>query len=411
MSTSDFFLGRQPILNTKHTIAAYELLFRQSSSGGANVIDDLHATSSVIINAFSELNLSVVLGEKPGFINVNAEILLSSMIEILPKERVVLELLETVEITPEIVQRCRELKSKGFTLALDDVEQYDEAYLPLLDVIDIIKLDLKQVDRKQLKQLVSDFRRHPVKLLAEKVDTQEEADYCKNLGFDLFQGYFYARPVVLAGKRADPQQLALLRLLGLLVGDADTTEIEQVFRVNPNLTYSMMRLVNSAACGLPTPIHSVHQAIVVLGRKQLLRWLQLLLFASHDKQDAESSPLMQLAATRARFMELLAPAMHGVLPDDAFMAGILSLLDSLMGISLTEILHELKLTDQVRAALLESTGTLGDLLALARALEEADFPRITSLQARHPGLLTGMITEAELAATEWVHQLTEAPRS
>ncbi len=405
MSTSDFFLGRQPILNTKHTIAAYELLFRHSSSGGADVIDDLHATSSVIINAFSELNLSAVLGGKPGFINVNAEILLSGMVEILPKQLVVLELLETVEITPEIVQRCKELKAKGFTMALDDVEHYAAAYLPLLDTIDIIKLDLKQVDHKKLQQLVTDFRRHPVKLLAEKVDTQEEAECCKQLGFDLFQGYYYARPVVLAGKRADPQQLALLRLLGLLLGDAETTEIEQVFHLNPNLTYSLMRLVNSAACGLPTPIHSAHQAIVVLGRKRLMRWLQLLLFASHGKQAAHASPLMQLAATRARFMELLAPAMKNIQADDAFMTGILSLLDSLMGLPLAELLTELKLTDQTRLALLEESGSLGELLILAKALENADFAKVDGILRQHAELSTAVITDAGISASEWVLQL------
>ncbi len=406
MSASDFFLGRQPILNNKHTIAAYELLFRRANSDGAGVLDDLHATASVIINAFSELNLTAVLGGKPAFINVNAEILLSGMIEILPKQLVVLELLETIEITAEIVQRCQALKAAGFTLALDDVEDYAESYQPLLDCISIVKLDLKQIDSRRLQQLVTAFRRHPVKLLAEKVDTPEEADYCRQLGFDLFQGYYYARPVVLSGKRADPNKLSLLRLLGLLLGDAETTEIEQVFRINPDLTYSLMRLVNSSACGLPTPIHSVHQAIVVLGRKQLMRWLQLLMFASHDRQNSQPSPLMQLAATRARLMELLAPVITGINPDEAFMVGLLSLLDSLMGMPLAEILTELKLSDAARAALLYSTGGLGDLLALAKALEEADFQRVDQLVGAYPALAGGILTKAEIAASEWVHQLS-----
>lgn len=406
MSASDFFLGRQPILNRKHTIAAYELLFRRSSGNSADVLDDLHATSSVIINAFSDMNLEAVLAGKPGFINVSEELLMSDLIEFLPKHMVVLELLESIRITPEIVARCIALKKAGFSLALDDVLDFSDSYIPLLQhAVSIVKFDLKLIAADQWPAVIAPFRNFPVKLLAEKVDSQADADTCMQLGFDLFQGYYYAKPVILASKRADPNKLSLLRLLGLIIGDADTAQIETIFRTNPNLTYSLLRLVNSAACGLPTPIHSVHQAIVILGRKQLMRWLQLLLFASHDQQSEYPSPLMQLAAHRGRFMELLAREIPDCNTDEAFMAGILSLLDSLMGIPLGDILQELNLDTKVKNALIDQTGELGTLLKLIKSLEQADFSGTEATMQNLPTLTPEILNKAEMETSIWVREL------
>lgn len=403
------FLGRQPILDRHQNIVAYELLFRAGQTGGANVLDDMHATAHVITRAFTEMGISTVLGQHKGFINVHGELLLSDMLELLPRDKVVIELLETIQVTPRIVERCRQLKAMGFTLALDDYTSEDQQFDVLFDLVDVIKLDYPLVNKQRLPEIVAKLKRRPVvKLLAEKIDDHEQAELCLRLGFDLFQGYYYAKPVILTGKRADPSKLALLRLLGLVLGDAETREIEQVFKHDPSLSYKLLQLVNSVALGLPQKIDSLRQAIVILGQRQLQRWLQLLMFVPNSGQT--DNPLLQLAATRGKLMELLGAAQAPQdthYQDRAFIAGILSLLDTLLGMPMAEIAEQINLAPDVRQALLERGGMLGELLSLAEKTERGDFDGAGELLAAS-GLQVGDLLRAQVAAMNWANDLAQA---
>lgn len=407
MAVNDIFLGRQPILDRDQRIVAYELLFRTADTSSVTVTDDMQATASVIHHAFSEMGVQTVLGTQLGFINVSADMLLSDMVELLPQSQVVLELLETIIVTEAVIERCRALKLLGFALALDDFV-FDESYLPLLTLVDIVKIDLLLHSREELQAVVSQLKPWPVKLLAEKVDSAEQAAYCHSLGFDLFQGYYFARPSVLSTKRADPSQLALIRLLGLVLHDADTPQIEQIFKQHPSLTYNLMRLVNSVASGVHHSIASVSQAIMVLGRKQLQRWLQLLLFTL-QVGTPYPSPLLLLAATRGKMMELLAEnQQHNAdYCDEAFMAGILSLIDSLIDKPLADIVSELNLGDRLAAALLRREGELGALLQLVESVEHPDLSRTLSLLAQCGSLSLSDLTMAEIEAMCWANQVAE----
>ena len=267
----EIFLGRQPILDRDQNLVAYELLFRSGHTTYAGVTDDASASASVIVDAYTELGLENVLGKQLGFINVNAELLMSDMIHLLPRKQVVLELLETIEITDEVVRRCGELRSMGYQLALDDVVEVTSPIKRLLPLVDLVKIDLLQTSAQALLQLISFLKSRPLLLLAEKVESVEQARHCMALGFDLFQGYHFARPQIIAGKRPDPSRLGLLRLLGLVTSDAETTDIEQELKHYPTLTFNLVRMVNSVACGLPHKIGSLNQVIMVLGRKQLQR--------------------------------------------------------------------------------------------------------------------------------------------
>ena len=376
MATEEIFIGRQPILDRKHQLFAYELLFR---SGGqkneANVQDDFGATASVINHAFAELGVEQALGPYKGFINCDASLLLSDSIEILPTDKIVLEILETVEVTPEIIERCTELKARGFTIALDDFINYEDKFKPLLDLIEIVKVDLMPLSKEQLGAVTSTLKRWPtLTLLAEKVDSREQADHCHMLGYGLFQGYYFAKPVIIAGKKLGQSQLALVRLLGMVMEDAETSQLEGVFKHEPGLTMNLMRLTNSVSTGVRTKITGLRHAITVLGRRQLQRWLQLLLY-TNPAGDNVVSPLLQLAATRGRFLELLAGKLKpGVreFEDHAFMTGIMSLMPTLMGVPLDEILKGIQLTSDVQEALESKSGQLGIMLQLAEALEASD---------------------------------------
>lgn len=402
----EIFLGRQPILDRDQHIVAYELLFRSSQSLGANVTDDMLASAQVITQAFSTLGVASVLGDKKGYINVGADLLLSDMIELLPRDKIVIELLETIQIDEQIIDRCQTLKAMGFSLALDDFSG-DPLFEPLFDIVDVIKFDLMQIDPAALQKNVENLKRWPVTLLAEKVEDIDQANHCKDLGFNLFQGYYYARPTILTGKHADASKMALMQLLGLVLEDADTQKIEQVFKHDPSLSYNLLRLVNSVAMGMRNKISSLKQAIVVLGRKQLQRWLQLLLFVT--QRDGLQSPLLELAATRGKLMELLAKAQAQrdiEYQDRAFMAGIMSLLDTLLGLPMTEVVKQVGLATDVEDALLKHEGRLGKLLLLAKALEQNDFTAAEGLLADLQ-LNQANLIGAQMEAMRWANSLKE----
>jgi EAL and modified HD-GYP domain-containing signal transduction protein len=409
MPTEDIFIGRQPILDRSQRLFAYELLFRSGTQKNeAHVADDLGATASVINHAFAELGIEQALGPYKGFINCDESLLLSDMLEILPTNKIVLEILETVEITEPIIARCAELKARGFTLALDDFVNYEDKWKPLLDLIEIVKVDLMPLDRTQLAKVTTHLKRWPLTLLAEKVDSREQADYCLELGYHLFQGYYFARPVIIAGKKLSHSQLSLIRLLGLVMSDAENPALEAIFKHEPGLAMNLMRLTNSVATGVRCKITSLRHAITVLGRRQLQRWLQLLLYTNPSGQDQVASPLLQLAATRGRFLELLAGKLKPgarEFEDQAFMTGIMSLMPTLMGIELEEILKGIELASDVQAALEHQGGQLGIMLQLTEALELSDGERCHQLTGQIDGADAHLVNACLTQALTWASNI------
>lgn len=409
-SSPEIYLGRQPILDGNQNVVAYELLFRSGQKLTSGVTDDMLATATVIINTISQFGIDNVLGRHDGFINVSYELLMSDMLELLPRERMVLELLETVEIDDRAVQRCHELKAKGFRLALDDFE-YDASYDPLFEIVDIIKFDVMLSGAEKIGQTQQLLKRYPkLRLLAEKVEDIEQFKHYKNSGFGLFQGYFFARPAVLSGKKNNPHQLTLMRVMSQIMGDAEVSDIERTFKENPNLGIGLLRLVNSVGMGMRSKIGSLRQALVVLGRRQLQRWVQLLLYAQDS--DTSTNPLMQMAAVRGRLMELLSqrhPDRRHTTDDakeSAFMTGILSLVDVVLGMEMEDVLSQLGLIDEIKKALLLREGFLGLLLTLAEKMETGDFDAVTDL-LEQLGLTLADLNQAELEAMQWVASLNE----
>ncbi len=398
-----FYLGRQPILDRKQEIVGYELLFRSAGCDFAEFESYSHASASVITSALSAFGMQEVLGGKFGFINVHLGLLLSEMLELLPIGQSVLELLEVIQLDNQVVERCRELKKLGFTLALDDHE-FSPELVEIYNLIDIVKIDILQTDVGQLPAVIEQLRRWPLRILAEKVETAEQFDACYRLGFDLFQGYFFERPVILNTKRIDVSGMAMLKLLQQLTLNAPIDELEQTFKVHPNLSYNLLRLVNSVAFGMHEKIKTIRHAITMLGTNHIRRWVQLSLFAGNDSRGV-NNPLLEMAAVRGRLMELLTlqrirQPIAGEQAEEAFMTGILSLLDVLFEVPMGEIIADLNLTDDVSRALLSREGDLGDLLALAERLEITDFDAVAPLLDRC-GITLDQLLAAQLAAFCW----------
>lgn len=406
-AADQLFLGRQAILDRDQQLFAYELLFRNGTRNFAEVTDGVQATATVIINAFAELGVEAALGSYRGFINVDEEFLFSDMLELLPRKSVVLEILETVPPSPAVIERCIALKAAGFTLALDDVIQLEPQFAELLALVEIVKVDIQPLSRVQLMQLAMKLKPMGKQLLAEKVDSREQMEQCLKLGFSLFQGYYFAKPTIIAGKKLDHSQLSLMKLMGLLLGDADTAELETALKPEPGLTVNLLRMTNSVGCGSSEKITSLRHAITVLGRRQLQRWLQLLVFSAGNKHGT-SNPLLLLAATRGRLMELLAeelrPNDRG-LADQAFMAGIMSLMPALVGQSISEIVNPLGLASSVREALCDGTGMLGDMLQLAESSENGDLVKLTEHLARLPGISPKALNRAQTQALLWTNSI------
>jgi EAL and modified HD-GYP domain-containing signal transduction protein len=398
-----FFLGRQPILDRNQEIVGYELLFRSADVDHAEFKSYSHAVTSVISSALASFGINEVLGGKFGFINIHLGLLLSELLELLPIGQTVLELLEVIQLDDQVVERCRELREMGFMLALDDHE-FDPANKEIYSVVDIIKIDILLTGMTELPDIVSQLRNYPVKLLAEKVETVEQFNICHDLGFDLFQGYFFERPVVLNRKKIDVSGMAMLKLLQQLSMDVDFDQIELTFKENLALSYNLLRLVNSVALGTREKIKTLRQAIIMLGVKQLRRWIQLSLFSGRDSRGI-NHPLLEMAAVRGRLMEIMVRQLHGTAAGDeqaeaAFMVGILSLLDVLFETTMEEIVSNLNLDDNTSSALLRREGEIGRMLTLAEKLEVTDFDAVTVL-LRECGISLDQLLTAQLEAFNW----------
>ncbi|MBY0399750.1 EAL domain-containing protein [Myxococcota bacterium] len=405
------FVGRQAIVDRDRRVVAYELLYRR---GRGSVVADYDEQSiaavRVIANTFASLGEETVLGGLVGFFNVTREVFLSDAIHALPKERVVVELLENVEPDREIERRCRALREAGYSIALDDWV-LDDPRVNLLPFVDVVKVDLPAVGLRPVRRVARMLRDAGKLTLAEKVETQAEFEACVKAGFDRFQGYFFARPVVVEGALLDPGQTTLMRLLQQLSVGASTAAIVESFKQDAKLGVNLIRIVNTAGHAGRLRIESIEDGVRHLGVAHLSRWVSVLLFAQGRKAGVRD-PLLTLAAHRGRLMELVAEdaARGGRLALDrerAFLVGMLSLVDALLGRPLEAIVDELSLAPELAEALLRREGDLGRLLGLAEAAERGDVGAIESGLA-WLGLPLEKFQAHEHAVYAWIHALQQS---
>jgi EAL and modified HD-GYP domain-containing signal transduction protein len=400
----EFYLGRQPILDRNQALFGYELLFRNAPVGPAHIETDLSATASVIAHA-SQLGMERTVGDALGFVNVDADVIMSDIFSFLPREKVVLEIVETMQVSAPVLSRMTELVSHGFSFALDDVRGDTGHVQALLPLVEYVKMDMRNSELSTLMKLAPRFKQDQKKLVAEKVENREEFKNCLDLGFDFFQGYYFAKPVIMSGKKLSPSQLAVMELMTLVTSDADNVEIERAIKRDVSLALNLLRLVNTPAVGARQRIDSLSQAVTILGRRQLQRWLQIMLYAEPSKRGHSMTPLLMLATTRGRLLELLAGKLrpsYRPAADIAFTVGIMSLMDTLFGIPMTEILTQIPVSDEVTEALLHRGGFYGDLLRLSECIErieDMDGEIVPTL--RDLAMSTDDLVELEMAAFEW----------
>ncbi len=398
----NFYLARQPLLDRNQALFGYELLFRRRQDGGAEIDSALAATSGVLAHA-AQLGLPRAIGDAVAFLNVDTDVLMSDIFAFLPRERTVLELGASVEASDAVLWRLAELAGHGFRFAAE-ASSHGARLGRLLPLLDYVKVDLRATPVVAMLSLVPRLRGTGKRLVAEKVESQTEYRTCLDLGFDYFQGYYFAKPSVLAGRKLSPSQQALVELMHLVESDADNLDIERAIKRDVPLSVNLLRIVNTPAAGLGQRIDSLSQALLVLGRRQLQRWLQIMLYAEPGTRGHAMTPLLMLASTRARLMELLAqrlrPGQRQV-ADVAFTVGIMSLMDALFSVPMADLVEQIPVSDEVAAALLKRTGFFGELLRLAESLEQMEegdamLPVLGELADSGDELV-----ELEMAAFEW----------
>lgn len=389
---SDVFVGRQPICDRNQDVQAYELLYRSGFAGGANVGDGNAATATVAVNAVLELGLDQLVGSCSAFINVTRQFMVDGHFRGMPKGRVVLEVLEGIEPDAELVEAVRAASTEGYTIALDDFE-YEEKFEPLIEIADLIKIDVAALSREEIERHCSLLNRNGIELLAEKVETHAEFEFCRDLGFKYFQGFYFCEPKVIQQKALPQNRLALLEILSK-VHDSNV-EIEELVETivrDVSMSFRLLRNVNSSMFALPREIESVHQAVVMLGSRRIRSLCTLLMMATVDDKPRE---LTATGLVRARVCQKLAQSVGA---DDQmfFSVGLLSVLDALIDQPMAHLLDQMPLVDEVRAAILGLHGVAGEALRVAQSCERADWTALEESQFE-----TDVIRDAYVDAMGW----------
>lgn len=396
-------LARQPIFNRKMQVVAYELLCRSCDLNEYTADGGDMASSQVLLHTFTELSIHSVVGHHQAFINFTRTLLMTP--PPFDRRQLVVEVLEGQQIDAQMLHSLRSLREQGYTIALDDFELTDETR-DLIPYADIIKLDVLQLSPQQIREHIAYLKPFGLTLLAEKVETYEMLEYCKDAGFDLFQGYFLARPKVIKGRRITENKQAVLQLLSVLHDpDVPLERVEQLVARDPMLSYKLLRLVNSAAFALPRTIESLRQAITLLGLNIIKNWVNLLAMANLGDKPVE---LSIAALTRARMCEIIAATMSGKKRQDTFFTvGLLSTLDAFMDAPLEVLLGNISLSEQLNEALLKHLGDEGKVLDIVEHYERAEWDKIDWEYLGSRSISPDTLSHIYLDALGWVTKTME----
>lgn len=382
------FVGRQPILRHDSELFAYELLFRD---GDMTALDGCIATANVLTNSLLEIGLDRIAGKAKVFVNVTRNLLLNGDMSCLPPERFVLEILEDVRPDPEVLHSVSRLSDEGFTIALDDYFHQCDMQ-PLVELADIVKLELPAIDKQDVASQVGRLKDSGLVVLAEKVETQEEFQRCRDCGCDLFQGYFFCRPQLMSQRKPDANSQGVVRLLAELSDpEISLDRIESLLETDPSLCYRVLRYVNSASVRTTHEIGTIGHAITIMGIAKIRSLAAMMLMA--DVGEQKPNELLNVAMIRAKACEILSRALGLGNPDQAFTAGMISTFDGLLDMEIQDVVEMLPLSSDLNEALIRKSGDIGKILEYVLSHERGDLL---------PDNVIHHVQEAVVSATIWV---------
>jgi c-di-GMP-related signal transduction protein len=395
------FVARQPILTADEKVFGYELLFRNGVEDFFNC-SDLDQASRSTLNTSMLLGLDVLCDGRRAFINCTRDILLKEYITLLPSGQAVVEILESVPGDELVMAACQRLKAAGYMIALDDFAVSDPREA-LTDFADIIKVDLRATSAADAAAMVKRYGPWRCRMLAEKVETREEFVVAKKAGFLYFQGYFFRRPEVLTAHEIPANRLNYLRMLtAVSKPELDVREIENTVKGEASLCYRLLRYLNSAAFGFANEIHSVRHALAILGEREVRRWIRLV--ATLGAGQGKSNDLVLSALVRARFCEVLSPKIpHG--DSDLFLMGLLSLMDAILEIPMSQVLDNVPIDQETKSVLLGGASRLRPFYQLMLAQESGEWETACQL-ANQLHLNESAVAESYWQAMQWAREVS-----
>ncbi len=400
----DIYVARQPIFRRDKTLYGYELLFRDGLSNAFPDISGEEATSRLLSNSFLTMGIESIVGTTRAFINFTRDLLLMEVPLMFPAERVVVEILEDVDPDEEVVRACKEMAAQGYALALDDFV-FSPGIASLIGLCRIIKFDLRATPIDKLDRILAKISgRWDVKFLAEKVETHQEFERARDMGFEYFQGYFFSKPEVIEGKDISGTGLNLLEIMAKAnQEDFDFKELERVIQRDALISYKLMRYINSAYFRRVQEVTSIRQAIVLMGERGIRRFLSLIAMATLAAN--KPNELIKESIVRARFCEALSELKGAAEKGpELFTVGLFSLIDAIMDQDMASLMDKIPLSAGIKEALVGRKGEFGGYLLVVEGYLKGQWP-LVSEQARSMGLDEGALPECFMDSVGWADNL------
>ncbi|HEY5562056.1 MAG TPA: HDOD domain-containing protein [Clostridiaceae bacterium] len=399
----DAFVARQPIFDKNENVVAYELLFRYGVNNYYENLNGDSATSDVITNAFFIIGVDKLTFGKRAYINFTENLLRNETASLLPKECIAVEILENILPDLSLTKALKKLKKSGYTLVLDDFI-FNKEYLPFIELADIIKVDFLITTGEDRKRIINLVGNKKIKFLAEKVETIEDYKQAKELGYSYFQGYFFSKPLIVSRKTIFSTKFAYIQLLKeLYKEDIEFSEIEDIVKKDVSLSFKLLKYINSASLGMKKEISSIRNALVLLGKKEVVKWLSLMTLKALSSNKPEE--LQVLSIVRGRFCELLAPKVGlSESASSVFLMGMFSVIDTILDRPMIEILMELNISFEIQVALLGGDNRFKKLYDLVLSYEQADWSNFSAL-AKELDLDENEVPILYLKSLEWSKNL------
>ena len=376
----EVYVARQPVFKRNKKLYGYELLFRDGISNAFPEIDGDTATSKLLSSSFLAMSLDQITGKNKAFINFTRELLLRKVPAMLPRKKIIVEILEDVEPDDEVIRACQDMVRKGYEIALDDFV-YGSEFKPLIELAKIIKIDFRLTPIEEIEEMVSNLAVYGVKFLAEKVETYEEFQWALDMGFEYFQGYFFSKPQILKAKDIAPSKMHLLQVVAEVnKEDFSFDKLEKLVVQDMSLSYKLMRYINSAFFKRFQDISSIKQAIVLLGEKEVKRFVSLMAMANLSAGKPEE--LIRASIIRARLCELLGELGTGKNESELFTLGLFSLIDAILDDSMESLMEKLPLSESIKKALVEGEGELAGFVNLVSCYETGNWTGVSEMAAK-----------------------------
>lgn len=386
---SSVYIGRQPILDANANLIAYEILYRdvkQEASANSN----RYASAHVINTVLNKFGARSILGKQKAFVKVDEKFLMHDLIFTIPKEFFIFTIFNDIEMSERVVERIQQLYAKGFELAINDISLTQESlvkYEVIFKELSHVKVNIDKLTVVGYKDLIMALQKNDVNIVGTKIEDRLDYAKARALGCNWFQGYYFAEPKILENAKYEPSQKQILNIYNLLMQDTSIDEITQEFENSPELTVQLLQFINSGAFHFRTKISSIHHIIMLVGRTPLAQWLMLMIYSKSVSRDNAESPLMLMVKNRTQLMEnvltKLEPQVKSNRRGEAYLTGVLSLLDTVFGVKLETILSDMHISSDVKNALLLEEGVLGEIYALVKDIEGFDVDKILAFESKH----------------------------